>query len=191
MNYSLCYARIIQNAKIRDLPAGTYSERHHIVPASLGGSNEPSNIVRLTYREHFVCHLLLTKMHTGEARKKMVYALWKVSHKSIHRPGLKSRQYETAKTIFVQEHRKRMAGKTVVPKGYKFSEERNAKVAKALTGKKRAPFTPEHCANISKVQRGKKCKPRTPEQVEHHRQAAFKRWAMHRAFKAAEAALVP
>ena len=34
----------------------------HVVPKCLGGSNDTSNLVSLTYREHFICHKLLCKM---------------------------------------------------------------------------------------------------------------------------------
>jgi hypothetical protein len=37
-----------------------------------GDSKE--NLVVLTAKEHFICHLLLTKMVAGNARHKMVYA---------------------------------------------------------------------------------------------------------------------
>lgn len=71
--YSRCYFNIIENAKssVRDCQ----TERHHIIPKSLGGSNEKSNIVKLTLREHFVCHQLLTRMTEGVARGKMAFAL--------------------------------------------------------------------------------------------------------------------
>jgi hypothetical protein len=58
---------------VRDLVKNT--EKHHIVPRSLGGSNDESNIVRLTYREHFLAHLLLTKFTSGNDRYKMLHAL--------------------------------------------------------------------------------------------------------------------
>jgi hypothetical protein len=41
---------------------GVYYEKHHIIPRSLGGSNKKENLVLLTAKEHFICHLLLTKM---------------------------------------------------------------------------------------------------------------------------------
>jgi hypothetical protein len=53
-----------------------YREQHHIVPKSLGGSNKSDNLVSLTAKEHFICHLLLTRMVEGVAKKKMTYALW-------------------------------------------------------------------------------------------------------------------
>lgn len=72
--YTRWYYSIISNAKTRQLPG--YIERHHIIPKSLGGSDCKSNIVKLTAKEHFVCHYLLVKMVTGSAKKKMSYAAW-------------------------------------------------------------------------------------------------------------------
>lgn len=53
---------MIKNRQENPLPAGEYGEKHHIIPKSLGGSDDKINIVKLTSREHFVGHLLLFKM---------------------------------------------------------------------------------------------------------------------------------
>lgn len=71
--YTNWYCLIIANA-LNTKKEG-YTERHHIVPRSLGGDDSDSNLVRLTAREHFVVHWLLTKMVEGDARRKMAYAL--------------------------------------------------------------------------------------------------------------------
>lgn len=52
-----------------------YYEEHHIVPRSLGGSNDENNIVKLTAKEHFICHILLCKMLEGKDKRKMLFAL--------------------------------------------------------------------------------------------------------------------
>ena len=67
--YTQWYTTITKRAKTRHLK--TYTESHHIVPRSLGGSDEPDNLVNLTAREHFVCHWLLVKMTTGQDHHKM------------------------------------------------------------------------------------------------------------------------
>jgi len=59
-----------------------YIERHHIIPRSLGGKNNTENIVKLTAKEHFVCHRLLTKITEGDAQRKMIYAMNKMLCKS-------------------------------------------------------------------------------------------------------------
>jgi hypothetical protein len=72
--YTTTYYKIIDRAIFRDLSG--YSEKHHVIPKSLGGTDESSNIVRLTAKEHFICHLLLVKMTTGTQRSKMAQAAW-------------------------------------------------------------------------------------------------------------------
>jgi hypothetical protein len=64
MNHALTYSKLIANAKIRVCVNG-YVERHHILPKALGGSDDSSNIVALTAREHFIAHFLLAKMYGG------------------------------------------------------------------------------------------------------------------------------
>lgn len=72
--YTHAYTKIINRGKDRIL--FTYTEKHHIIPKSLGGNNNNDNIVKLTAREHFVCHLLLTKMTEGIDRNKMISAVF-------------------------------------------------------------------------------------------------------------------
>jgi len=73
--YTRIYNKIIQQAQARVKPE-TYTENHHIIPKSLGGDNSKDNLVALTAREHFVCHLLLTKMTEGDNRSKMAMAVF-------------------------------------------------------------------------------------------------------------------
>lgn len=71
--YTKKYYQIITKAKNRKIQS--YIEKHHVIPKSLGGSNDKNNMVSLTAREHFICHWLLIKMTTGESRYKMLYGL--------------------------------------------------------------------------------------------------------------------
>lgn len=63
MNYSAHYTLLIERAKIRT--ATGYKEAHHIIPKCLGGTDELSNLVDLTAREHYIAHILLAKIHGG------------------------------------------------------------------------------------------------------------------------------
>lgn len=92
--YTRWYDSIIEYRRC-NLAVG-YTERHHVMPKSLGGSNDPQNIVRLTAREHFVCHRLLVKMTIGlgDAHRRMVFALHRMMHGTnadMYRPS--SRDY--------------------------------------------------------------------------------------------------
>jgi hypothetical protein len=81
--YSKWYFNIIQNAIDASRSKNdSYYELHHIVPKSFGGSNKRSNLVLLTPREHFLCHLLLPKMMIDPVKGgKMVYAFFRMKHK--------------------------------------------------------------------------------------------------------------
>lgn len=68
MNYEKIYSSLIQKRKTDVLvksPETPYLEFHHIIPRSCGGSNDSSNIVGLTPKEHFFAHLLLVKIYTA------------------------------------------------------------------------------------------------------------------------------
>jgi hypothetical protein len=70
--YKVWHDNIIANGKKRKLIG--YKEVHHILPKSLGGSNDKSNLVELTAREHFLVHLLLCKFTIGKEKHKMLYS---------------------------------------------------------------------------------------------------------------------
>ena len=70
--YTTWYYNIVTKAQSRPIP-NTYTEKHHIIPVSLGGTD--NDIVVLTAREHYICHILLTKMTKGINRRKMLFAL--------------------------------------------------------------------------------------------------------------------
>ena len=94
--YQRWYEALCDKARNRDIPT-SYTEVHHIKPRSLGGSDDPSNLVRLTYREHFIAHWLLTKFHTGRNLQKMQKALWAVTLTASGERNTAGWQVEAAK----------------------------------------------------------------------------------------------
>lgn len=66
MDYARIYAEFIRDRRGKEPGPGQYSESHHILPRSLGGGDEPENLVRLTPEDHFFAHLLLAKIHGGD-----------------------------------------------------------------------------------------------------------------------------
>lgn len=82
--YSQKYYSLVNRAKSRTLDSSIYVERHHVIPKSLGGSNKKSNLVKLTPREHFICHLLLPKMLVGMSKRKMMFALTNFINRARH-----------------------------------------------------------------------------------------------------------
>ena len=61
MNYESIYTKLIEFRKAN--PAKGYTEKHHILPRSMGGLDTEDNLVKLTGREHWIAHLLLHKIH--------------------------------------------------------------------------------------------------------------------------------
>lgn len=153
--YSLWYHEITERARTRTIDG--YVERHHIHPRSLGGTDDKDNLVDLTAREHFICHWLLTKMHTGEAKAKMVYALngMKRSNDFAQRyeTAITSRVYENLKKEFSKVHSATMKGRTPWNKGVPITEEQREKNRIAATGKK---FSQEVIEKRSAKIRGQK-----------------------------------
>lgn len=154
--YTSCYYRIVSRGKSRLLDKATYVERHHIIPKSLGGSNDPNNLVRLTAREHAICHLLLVKMTEGKDKSKMACAAWRMVFqcRKHQRHQFTSRQYASIKEAMANSKR----GTT----GRKHSEETKQKISKSKIGKPRT-FTTEWIANIRKSQIGLKKSPCSEE----------------------------
>lgn len=91
--YTRTYFLLCENRKNRILEG--YYEKHHIIPTSLGGKNVATNIIKLTAREHFIAHRLLTKMVVGVPKKKMHFALafFQTNNKN-HDRKLTARQYQ-------------------------------------------------------------------------------------------------
>jgi hypothetical protein len=115
--YSKLYFAITSNAKQRI--AEGYTELHHIIPQSLGGSNDKENLVELTAREHFICHWLLVKMTEGDDRSKMLYALKGMKaenkHQRRYHTKITARVYETYRIEHSINHSKVMKAKNLVP----------------------------------------------------------------------------
>jgi len=95
--YSSWYYSIISKAKsqVRSKKDGQYYESHHIIPKSLGGNNSKQNLVLLTAREHYICHLLLPKMCSDSKNiKNMCFALHSFKMKNKHHQRYNSKLYD-------------------------------------------------------------------------------------------------
>lgn len=60
--YTATYFKIIDSARQQKRIKKNGVQSHHIVPKCIGGTDDPNNLVLLTYKEHRVCHCLLIKM---------------------------------------------------------------------------------------------------------------------------------
>lgn len=132
MNYKLFYERLINKAKSkgRTKDSSQY-ENHHIIPECMGGSDDFSNMVYLTFKEHYLAHYALTKIHSN---KELDYAFWAMNNQkggNSHRNNkINSRLFEAAK--------KKVSNHMIGNKhnfGNKHSEETKALMSIQATGK--------------------------------------------------------
>ena len=171
--YTKWYNQITDRARNRIVEG--YTERHHIKPRSLGGTDNTDNLVELTAREHFICHWLLVKMTTGEEHYKMLNALRMMraekSGQQRYETAITSRVYESIKQEYAQlqsvlrsgkgngffgkthteEARRAIREKNT---GKKLTEEQIARQIAAQTGRKRAPFSEEWRAKMAEKKKG-------------------------------------
>jgi hypothetical protein len=105
----------------------------------LGGSEDFSNKVELTPREHFVCHLLLVKMLSGANKNKMIYAISLMS--KCHSDRIKSSRIFQ----FIRE------SESSIKRGVPRAEETRSLISKAHKGKK---LSEEHRAKLSESHKG-------------------------------------
>ena len=154
--YFKYYYKIITNAKSRPIYKNNYTESHHIIPKSLGGDNSKNNLVKLTAREHFICHWLLTKITIGNDRIKMMSGLWMMSNvkNEYHqRYKVNSKTYELIRTNTAKEFSKNLTGR-------KLSEETKKKISqtrkeKIKSGEIKVNENKEKYKQISENRKGK------------------------------------
>lgn len=102
MNYRKQYERLIESRRILNRVKNNDGllEKHHIIPKSLGGSNDDDNLILLTPKEHYIAHLLLTEIYEGKDKAKMCYALLKMCQNNPNQKrGYSSKRYEKAKQL--------------------------------------------------------------------------------------------
>lgn len=141
MNYLKIYDSIIEKARKRCNSDGTYLEKHHIVPKCIGGTNNQENLVKLTAREHYMCHLLLAKIHNI----KKLWAAFSMMCKSSskHHRIYNNKQYEKMRIAAVKAFSGEgngMFGKISAMKNKTHTNETREKIRQSKLGKKRKPF---------------------------------------------------
>lgn len=171
MNYKQIYRNIVVRGQTnRNLP---YTEKHHIIPKCKGGADDEANLTYLSAREHYICHLLLTRMHPED--EKLKYAFWCMVSMNNRKYKVSSRLFEEFRIKIAEmkrgtKHSQETLNKMSKPR----SEEGKAnmrkpksdtsnmrkpkpkdfgkKVSKALTGRK---LDSNHAKKISEALKGK------------------------------------
>lgn len=158
MDYQKHYEQLIAKHGSQDKPEG-YSERHHILPDSMGGSDDASNLAYLSAKAHFVAHHLLWRWHRN---RSMAYAFSMMCNID---PSKGKGRYKPSATVYAEA--KRAASET--RKGWNpspetrqrmseghpdtLSESHSKAISVALTGLKRSKAA---CLALSKSKVGDK-----------------------------------
>lgn len=103
MDYKKIYEQIINARKLTPIRDDEYGEVHHIIPKSLGGSDDIDNLIKLSAREHFICHALLAEIYQPNSYEwyKMNHAFMMMKMSSInHNRYFNSRLYELKRKDF-------------------------------------------------------------------------------------------
>jgi len=129
--YYYTYFKIVNRAKQRILDPNIKKEIHHILPRSLGGTNDAHNLVSLTLKEHWICHRLLVKFLSDRNEvRKMHNALFIMTVKDYRQ--INARIYQQIKESVVPWN-KGLTGLTGLP----LSEESKQKMRELWKGKTR------------------------------------------------------
>lgn len=189
--YTSWYIEMIDRAlsETRNKGKGVYYERHHIVPKFMGGVDE-NNTALLTAKEHFVAHLLLTKMVEGTYKNSAAFALSKMAFQDNGQQNrYTARSYSVVRKIVAEAFSDLKKGSVAWNRGLttKTSESVRIGIEKTLATKKnkkykvsdetkrkiseksklpRKPLTDEHKSLLSSIKTGKPLGPK-PECVKN------------------------
>mgnify|MGYP003583119613 CR=1 FL=1 len=148
MNYKTIYDRLMVRGKTRLIEG--YSELHHIVPKCIDGTDDPSNLVRLTPEEHLIAHLLLVKIYP--TKHKLVYAANMMKSRVAN-----NKEYGWVKRKFAEVER---LMKTGIPRTPESVEQQKATIARQYSegrigSRKGSQLTDMHKQRISEANKGK------------------------------------
>jgi hypothetical protein len=192
--YTTWYLSIITQAKLKvNLRVTGYYEKHHIIPRCLdGGGGE--NIIKLSAREHFICHRLLTKMFIEKSvLMKMHCAMHYLMRNRNDNLKITSKTFAVVRENFSKAMSQIMKGKRRIQSdeekrlrsinqlGRYVSEETKQKISSAHLGKTHQPHSRETRAKISAVNIGKKA---SPEMIAHNSAAIKLKFATDDSYRA-------
>lgn len=193
MDYCKIYSDLIERGRNRVLPNDVYKERHHIIPRSMGGSDDKSNLVYLTYLEHLTAHHLLIKMFPdipcliyaakmmrvctdGRIVSRKEAAWIKEKYSKIISKSKKGNKHALGHKHSEETRHKMSESRkgNQNSKGKKRSEETKRKMSEAKQGSKISSPSEEHRRKISEAKKGSKMSAETIAKRTATRKANYK-----------------
>lgn len=167
LNYQELYDNLIKLAKERT-PLTEGYEVHHIVPRCLGGSDDKDNLIKLTYKEHYLAHAYLSLIHPDN--DKLIFAFNMMGR--VIKDGdipITPEEYAQLREQYSKAHSNRMIGNknsskkrsleyklrmsnSLLNSDYNTSGQRGREISQSLIGNKNAlghKQTDTHKLNIS------------------------------------------
>lgn len=157
------YLKFIESLKSQTLDG--YCEVHHIVPKSLGGTNDKSNLISLTARQHYIAHWMLWKALGGVAGRSFFMMSNFGKYGQVN-----SKTYGLARKDYSEQVKEQMAKKPNIPA---FTPEHREKLRRAKLGRK---LSSQHRENIGLASRGRKCSEETKMKISNTKKQAYLKW---------------
>lgn len=146
------YTRFIDS--LRGQSVDGYAEVHHIVPRSLGGSDDADNLIQLTARQHFIAHWMLARAMGGSAAR----AFFMMSNFGKY-GQVNSATYEIARQEYAEQVSKQLKKRPNVPL---FTDSHREKLRQAKLGRK---LSDETKRKVGEAQRGRKLSEETRKRI--------------------------
>jgi hypothetical protein len=146
------YQRFI--GSLRGQSVDGYAEVHHIVPRSLGGSDDAGNLIRITARQHYIAHWMLARALGGSASR----AFFMMSNFGKY-GQVNSTTYQIARKEYADRVSEQLKLNPNIPA---FTDEHREKLRQAKIGRKLSEQTRHR---VSAAQRGRKLSEETRRRI--------------------------
>lgn len=114
MDYIRHYNLLVEKARNRVVGKNIYTEMHHIIPRSEGGTDDESNIVKLYPREHFIAHWLLYRDNPESISRSFAFNMMSCNRNGTYRPS--SRAYAEGVEAAAIANKKNFTGRKAIGK---------------------------------------------------------------------------
>lgn len=114
MDYIRHYNLLVEKARNRVVGKNIYTEKHHIIPRSEGGTDDERNIVELYPREHFIAHWLLYRDNPESISRSFAFNMMSCDRRGTYKPS--SRAYAEGVEAAAKANRKNFTGRKAIGK---------------------------------------------------------------------------